>query len=125
MAKIVVVDDSNADLKLMESILVGDSHTVTTLSNPVGAEEQIASQTPDLVLLDIVMPTRNGYEVLRGIKRNAVTKDVPVILVSSKSTDTDVRWGLRQGASEYVTKPYTAAQVLETISKVLSSKAVS
>ncbi|AFZ65849.1 response regulator [Deinococcus peraridilitoris] len=119
MAKIVIVDDSNADLKLMESILTSGSHTVTALNDPTLAEERIASEKPDLVMLDVVMPAKNGYEVLRGLKRNPVTKDLPVVLVSSKAADTDVRWGLRQGASEYITKPYTAEQVLAAVRKVV------
>lgn len=119
MARIVILDDSNADIKLMESILTAGQHVVTALTDPVGAEEHIASAKPDLVMLDIVMPTRNGYEVLRGIRRHPQLKDVPVVLVSSKATETDVRWGLRQGANEYVTKPYTSEQVLATVTKVV------
>lgn len=118
MARIVIVDDSTADLKLMESILTGGNHSVTTLNDPTLAEERIASERPDLVLLDVVMPAKNGYEVLRGLKRNPATKDVPVVLVSSKNAETDVRWGLRQGAREYVTKPYTPEQVLAAVRKV-------
>lgn len=119
MARIVIVDDSTADLKLMERILTAEQHSVTTLSDPTRAEETIAAERPDLVLLDVVMPAKNGYEVLRGLKRNPLTHGVPVVLVSSKSAETDVRWGLRQGASEYVTKPYSPEQVLSTVRKVV------
>jgi len=119
MARIVIVDDSPADLKMMESILVSGDHTVTALNDPTLAEEKIVSEKPDLVMLDVVMPVRNGYEVLRGIKRNPATKDIPVVLVSSKSAETDIRWGLRQGAAEYVTKPFTREQVLTAVAKVV------
>lgn len=119
MARIVVVDDSPADLKMMETILKGDNHMVTTVNDPTLAEDKVVAEKPDVILLDVVMPARNGYEVLRGLKKNPATKDVPVVLVSSKNAETDVRWGLRQGASEYVTKPYTADQVLAAIRKVI------
>ena len=102
MAHIAVIDDSQATLDMLGSILRSAQHTVTALTHGVGAEETIASLSPDLVLLDIVMPERNGYEVLRGLRRDPGTKDIPVILVSSKAEDTDVRWGLRQGAKAYV-----------------------
>ena len=119
MARIVIVDDSSADLKLMESILRSGNHQVSALSDPLTAEAVIAREKPDLVLLDVVMPLRNGYEVLRDLKRNSATSELPVILVSSKSNDTDVRWGMRQGARDYVIKPYTAEQVLASVQKVL------
>ena len=119
MAKIVIVDDSPADLKMMESILRSGNHQVASINDPLMVEELVAAHKPDLLMLDVVMPERNGYEVLRLLKRNPQTKDVPVILVSSKGNETDVRWGLRQGAQSYVTKPYTAQQVLENVQKVL------
>ena len=115
MAKIAIIDDAAADLKMMESILKSASHTVTAHNDPTGVENSIGADKPDLVMLDIVMPQRNGYEVLRALKRNPATKDVPVILVSSKAEDTDVRWGLRQGAAAYITKPYTPEGVLTTV----------
>ncbi|MFB9993124.1 PleD family two-component system response regulator [Deinococcus oregonensis] len=118
MARIVIVDDSVADLKMMTSILEAGHHSVTALNNPQEAAERITAQQPQLVMLDVVMPVKNGYDVLRQLKRNPATQGIPVILVSSKGTETDVRWGLRQGASAYVTKPYTAEDVLTTIAQV-------
>ncbi|WP_027480718.1 response regulator [Deinococcus pimensis] len=119
MARILIVDDSPADLKMMESILVRDQHTVAALSDPTAVEATVETERPDVVMLDVVMPERNGYEVLRGLKRNPATKDLPVVLVSSKSAETDVRWGLRQGATDYVTKPYTPEQVLAAVRKAV------
>lgn len=119
MAKIAFIDDSSATLDMLSSILKGAGHSVQTFSSGVGAEDKLAADTPNLVLLDVVMPERNGYEVLRGLKRKAETKTVPVIMVTSKGEDTDVRWGLRQGAAGYVTKPFTAESILAAISEQL------
>ncbi|WP_102126343.1 response regulator [Deinococcus planocerae] len=119
MAKILVADDSTADLALMESILRSEAHQVITVSDPTEVEGRVAAERPDLVLLDVVMPGQNGYEVLRALRKNALTQGVKVVLVSSKGNDTDVRWGLRQGASEYVTKPYTPAQILDSVRRVV------
>lgn len=115
MASIVHIDDSSADTSMMKSILSGAGHTVTSYNDPNGVEEKVAAAKPSLVLLDIVMPQRNGYEVLRAIKRNLSTKDIPVVLVSSKGEETDVRWGLRQGAADYIVKPYNTQTVLSKI----------
>lgn len=119
MAKIALIDDSSATLDMLAAILQRAGHSVQTLSSGVGAEAALASDSPNLVMLDVVMPERNGYEVLRGLKRQAATKDIPVIMVSSKGEDTDVRWGLRQGAADYVTKPFTPEAVLAAVSKQL------
>ncbi len=118
MAHILIVDDSPADLKFMESILTGQ-HAVTAVNDPMTVEARALAARPDLVLLDVVMPERNGYEVLRALKRQSGTQNLKVIFVSSKGADTDVKWGLRQGAVDYLVKPYTPEQVLQTVARHL------
>jgi len=117
MPRVMIIDDSTAELKMMESILISKSYAVTPVLNGEGAEEQIAAARPDIILLDVVMPGRNGYEILRALKRNPTSKDIPVVMVSSKGEDTDIAWGKRQGAVDYVTKPYTADTVLSVLKK--------
>ncbi|MBB5234777.1 twitching motility two-component system response regulator PilH [Deinococcus budaensis] len=116
MARILIVDDSPADLKLMESVLQTTPHTVVTLNDPARVEEVVARERPDLLLLDVVMPGRNGYEVMRGLRRGA-PGNLKVILVSSKGNDSDVKWGLRQGADDYLVKPYTPDQALGAVAR--------
>jgi twitching motility two-component system response regulator PilH len=115
MAKVVIIDDSKAAIDMLAAILTGGHHSVASFTSSVGVEEKVAAHKPDIILLDIVMPERNGYEVLRGLKRDSILRDIPVILVSSKSEDTDIRWGKRQGAHDYIVKPFTADTVLSTI----------
>lgn len=119
MAKIALIDDSSATLDMLSAILKGAGHSVQAFASGVGAEAKLAAETPDVLLLDVVMPERNGYEILRGLKRQASTKAIPVIMISSKGEDTDVRWGLRQGAADYVTKPFTSETVLAAVGKQL------
>jgi len=121
MAKILIVDDSQADLQYMSSILNQTPHTVEVLSNPHAVSLNVRIERPDLILLDVVMPELNGYEVLRGLKRQEGAQGIKVIFVSSKGGDTDVKWGLRQGAVDYLQKPYTADQVLGLLQKHLPS----
>lgn len=116
MAKILVIDDSTADTRFMLEALKGLGHTIVTEKNPAQAEVRVQAERPDLILLDVVMPERNGYEVLRGLKRLSGTS-FKVIFVSSKGGETDVKWGLRQGAVDYIIKPYTPEQVQGIVSR--------
>ncbi len=117
MTKVMIIEDSRDDMQKLEAILKNKFYQVVTVLNGDGAEASILAEKPDLIMLDIVMPQRNGYEILRSIKRDASSKAIPVIVVSSKGEDTDVAWGKRQGAVDYVIKPFTAETVLGVVSK--------
>jgi CheY-like chemotaxis protein len=121
MAKIIAVDDSVADLRLIESML-SSKHRVLLCLNGEGLEEKTIAEKPDLILMDVVMPQRNGYEIMRKLKRDPATKDVPVIVVSSKGEVTDIEWGRRQGAMDYLPKPFTAEDLLSKINGVLGGR---
>ena len=125
MAKVMVVDDAYSELKLMEVILKsagldvvtsldGDKLDITVGQIP-NTQDKLVTERPDLLLLDIVMPNRNGYELLRSIKRDARTRHTPVVLVSSKNQDSDRVWGKRQGADEYLGKPFTPEQLVSMV----------
>src|SRR6267142_2850466 len=117
MAKVMVVDDAQSDLKLMESILRGAGHEVVSLTDGEELEDQMQAEHPDVLLLDIVMPRRNGYEILRALRRDARTRTTPVVLVSSKNQESDRAWGKKQGADEYLSKPFTSDQLLSVVSR--------
>lgn len=119
MAKITIIDDSKATVDMLSTILSSGSHQVSSFLDSSNVEMHIATDPPDLILLDVVMPQRNGYEVLRALKRDPGTKNIPVILVTSKSEETDIKWGKRQGASEYVTKPFTPQSILSAVNAQL------
>jgi twitching motility two-component system response regulator PilH len=115
MAKVMVVDDAYSELKLMENILRSAGLDVVSLSGGEQLEERMVQEQPDVLLLDIVMPNRNGYEILRSLKRDQRTKRTPVILVSSKNQESDRVWGKRQGADEYLGKPFTPEQLISVV----------
>ena len=117
MAKVMVVDDAYSELQLMESILRSAGYDVVTYLDGDELEEKIAKERPDVVLLDVVMPKRNGYEALRAVRRDERIKQARVIVVSSKNQESDRVWGLRQGADEYLPKPFSPDQLLATIRK--------
>lgn len=85
------------------------------------AIEQIQANTPDLVVTDIVMPRKNGYELCRWIKGNPSTKHLPVVICTTKSEEFDVYWGMKQGADAYITKPYHPPDLLAAVKKLLQN----
>ena len=117
MAKVMVVDDAYSELKLMESILRSAGHEVVTAMDGEALEDKLSTERPDVLLLDIVMPKRNGYEILRALRKDARTKATPVVLVSSKNQESDRVWGKRQGADEYLAKPFTSDQLLTVVKR--------
>ena len=117
MAKVMVVDDAYSELKLMESILKSAGHEVVSLIDGEALEDKLSSERPDVLLLDIVMPKRNGYEILRALRKDARTKTTPVVLVSSKNQESDRAWGKRQGADDYLGKPFTSEQLLTMVKR--------
>jgi twitching motility two-component system response regulator PilH len=119
MSRIASIDDSQADSQMIEGILRSASHEVLVMREVHGVEGAIQSLQPDLVLLDVVMPERSGYEILRKLKKGPETKGIPVILVSSKGESTDIAWGKRQGSAGYVVKPFTAETLLAEIGRAL------
>ena len=121
MANIALIDDSTAAIGLLGDILQDEGHSILQCTDVDGVEDKVLEFSPDLIFLDIVMPKRNGYEVLRSFKRNEQLKDVPVIFTSTKQGETDIRWGLKQGAVAYIPKPFVESQITSALSQHLSS----
>ena len=119
MSKVLVVEDSLTQREMISDLLKGSGLTVDIAADGVEALEYINESTPDLVLLDIVMPRMNGYEVCRRLKADPITKNLPVVMCSSKGEEFDRIWGLRQGADAYIAKPFEARELIITIKKLL------
>src|SRR5688572_3154508 len=113
----MVVDDAVSELRLMESILKSAGHQVLSFVDGDQLEDKCTQERADLVLLDIVMPKRNGYEILRSLKKDERTRALPVVLVSSKNQESDRVWGKRQGADDYLSKPFTSDQLLNMVGR--------
>jgi len=113
--RILIVDDSPTERYYLSDILTRNGYLVTTAENGEQALEQIRADKPELILMDVVMPGANGFQVTRSIARDPALQDVPVIICSSKNQETDRIWGLRQGAKEYLVKPVAAADLLSKI----------
>ncbi|MEI6328952.1 MAG: response regulator [Pseudanabaena sp. ELA645] len=120
MVKVLVVDDSAMVLEMVSAHLKQNGIEVLEAHDGSEAVEQLKTVTPDLVVTDVVMPKMNGYELCRWIKNNASTKDVPVIMCTTKSEEFDKYWGMKQGADAYLTKPYHPPELIKTIKQLLS-----
>jgi CheY-like chemotaxis protein len=117
--RILVVDDSPTGRQAAMHLLQRGGYQVTTAVDGEDALEQIAAAPPPVVVLDIVLPKMNGYQVLRLLKSSEHTRSIKVILVSSKSQESDRFWGLKQGADEYIAKPYLDATLLDAVARHL------
>ena len=117
--KVLVVDDSKTELMFMTDLLQKNGLTVRTAANAEDAFKRLAEEKPDLILMDVVMPGQNGFQLTRAISRDPQFSDVPIIMCTSKNLETDRVWGMRQGARDYVTKPVNAEELMAKI-KALS-----
>lgn len=113
--KILIVDDSPTERYFLTDILVKNGFTVSTAENGEEALLKIKADKPELILMDIVMPGQNGFQVTRAIARDPETQNVPIIICTSKGQETDRIWGLRQGARDYIVKPVDPAELLSKI----------
>ena len=114
---VLVVDDSPTDRQMVTTLLLKEGYVVTTAIDGEDALEKIAAERPPLIVLDIILPKMNGYQVLRQLKATPETRDIKVILVSSKSQESDRFWGLKQGADDYIAKPYPDETLLAAVGK--------
>ncbi|GBD98252.1 alkaline phosphatase synthesis transcriptional regulatory protein PhoP [bacterium BMS3Abin07] len=119
MAKILVAEDSITDLQFIKSALKETSHEIITASDGEEAEQKARSEAVDLIVLDVVMPKKSGFQVCRALKKDEKFKHIPIIMLTSKSQESDRFWGLKQGADEYITKPVEPIDLLLAIKKHL------
>jgi twitching motility two-component system response regulator PilH len=113
--KILVVDDSKTELHHLSDILSKRGYSVRTAENGEDAMRKLADDKPDLILMDVVMPGQNGFQLTRSITRDPRYAGVPVIMCTSKNQETDKVWGMRQGASDYIVKPVNADELISKI----------
>jgi DNA-binding response OmpR family regulator len=121
MAKksVLVVDDSPTDLQMLSSLLRKQGYDVLTAVDGEDALDKAAASKPPLVVLDIILPKKNGFQVCRQLKTTAETAGIKVILVSSKNQESDKFWGIKQGADEYIAKPYQDEELLAAVARQL------
>lgn len=118
--KILIVEDEESLLKLESILLTSKGYDVRGASNGQAALDVLAEESVDLVLLDIMLPEIDGFEVCRRIKADTATRHIPVIMLTAKKSRDDMARGEKVGADWYITKPFKSAMVIETIQRFLA-----
>jgi two-component system, chemotaxis family, response regulator PixH len=120
MSTALVIEDTLTQMEIISGCLRKGGFTVITANSGEEALTKIEAQTPDVIVLDVVLPGRSGFEVCRDLKADDKTKMIPVVLCSTKGTDMDKFWGMKQGANAYITKPIDQDQLLQTVKQLLN-----
>ncbi len=120
--KVLVVDDEENIIQILEFSIEAEGYEVITASNGEEAIKKARKEQPNLIILDIMMPKVDGYEVCRVLKRNPLTKKIPVILLTAKGREIDKRLGFEVGASDYIVKPFSPSKLIDKINEHLFSR---
>lgn len=120
---ILVADDEPALLRLMEFVLAKQGHTLITATNGEEALAEARRQRPDLIVLDIMMPRMDGYQVAEAIRADDDLKGTPIIMLSAKAQDEDIARGLEAGVDQYVTKPFSPDELTALVTNYLERDA--
>ena len=119
---ILIVDDESHIRRIVEVNLVRAGHRVTTAADGVDAQAKIRADRPDLILLDVMMPNMDGFELLRRLKEDPDTAPIPVVMLTAQSKDEDVFTGERLGALQYITKPFSPTELLTAVTDALQPR---
>jgi twitching motility two-component system response regulator PilH len=123
VANILIIDDSPTDVRVFTTLLERAGYQVDSVGSAEEGIERVRAQLPDLVIMDVIMPGMNGFQATRTLTRDPVTSAVPIVMITTKSMETDRVWGLRQGARAFITKPVNEKDLLACINDLLPSAA--
>ena len=119
MTHILIIDDSPTEVHVFRNMLLNHDIEVSVANNGEEGIEKAIEIKPDCILMDVVMPGKNGFQATRDLSRNPATSAIPVIIITTKDQETDKIWGMRQGARDYIVKPAVEKDLIERINKVL------
>lgn len=119
MAHILIIDDSPTDVKIFSGALERAGHQVTSVATAEAGIDAAHKSKPDLVLMDVIMPGMNGFQATRSLTKDPDTSAIPVLIVTTKSMETDRMWGMRQGAKDVLVKPVSEKDLVAHVNKHL------
>ena len=119
MSRILVVEDSPTVLYMMADVLIKNGYEVLKATDGEEALRVAVQEQPQVILLDVILPKLNGYQICRRIKSNPDTASIPVVMITSKTRDSDRHWGMEQGADDYIVKPYDPKDLLAIVKRLV------
>ena len=119
MTHILIIDDSPTEVHVFKKMLMNHDIEVSVAKNGEEGVEKAIEIVPDCILMDVVMPGKNGFQATRDLSRNPATSAIPVIIITTKDQETDRIWGMRQGARDYIVKPARENDLIARINKVI------
>ena len=120
--RVLIADDDPDILKVVAANLEAEGIEVEAVANGIEAQARALRTSPDLIILDISMPGRTGLEVMAALRSNAQTADIPVVLLTARSSDADVWEGWKAGAAYYLTKPFDTAQLMHFVNSMFDNR---
>ena len=123
MARVMAVDDDPVIRGLLEVNLEMEGHQVITAVDGQDALDKVRTEHPELILLDVMMPNVNGWQVAEALKDDPTTRDIPVIFLSARAMEADVRKGTELGVQSYVTKPFDPIELMDLVHRLLKERA--
>ena len=120
MARILIIDDSATEVFVLSRMVRAGGHVALVSQSAEDGLQKARLEKPDVIIMDIVMPGMNGFQATRELSKDPDTASIPVLMVTTKSDETDRVWGLRQGATDYIVKPVTEEQLVTKIKAVLN-----
>lgn len=121
MARILIVDDSMTDVHAIKTVLEGGGHEVVVADSAAVGLETARQRQPDLILMDVVFEGMSGFQGTRKLARDPDTAHIPIVIISRKDQESDVIWGKRQGALEYLVKPVKPKKLLDSVASALQT----
>ena len=121
MTHILIIDDSPTEVHVFRNMLLNNDLEVSVARNGEEGIEKAIEIKPDCILMDVVMPGKNGFQATRDLSRNPATSTIPVIIITTKDQETDKIWGMRQGARDYIVKPADEQDLIARINRVLGA----
>ena len=120
MRTVLVVEDTPSEMELISNYLREGGYTVINATDAAEAMNKAIQQKPDIVVTDVVMPGKNGFELCRSLKKNPATEKLPIIICTSKNQELDRLWGMKQGADIYVTKPFGREEIVRAVKSLVA-----
>jgi two-component system, chemotaxis family, response regulator PixH len=120
MSTALIIDDSSTEMQILSSCLQRGGFNTMSATSSEEAVAKLSTTKPDVIILDVVLPDRSGFELCRDLKADAATSAIPVVMCSTKGSDMDKFWGMKQGADAYLPKPVDQEELIRTVKQLVA-----